>query len=75
MTWISVKERLPSGPGDILKVRRENDDEIKAYYHADRMAWLSFYTKHNLSHFQDHKTLKFLDDVTHWYEKPKDKNE
>jgi hypothetical protein len=72
MTWVSIKDRMPRGPGDILKVKRQNGDELKAYYHADRMDWLGYYTNRNLSYFQDHKTKEFLHDVTHWYEKEKD---
>src|SRR6267142_286123 len=66
MEWISTTDRLPEGPGSIVFVKRENGDEVKAYYHRDKMAWLSFYHKGDLSHFQDHSTMKFLFDVTHW---------
>jgi flagellin-specific chaperone FliS len=63
--WISVKDRLPESH-DIIKVKNENGDEIKAYFHADQMSWLYFYTKEKLSHFQCKNSLKFLHDVTHW---------
>lgn len=44
MEWIDVNEKMPKGKGDIVKVRRANGNEIKAYYHEDSMHWLSFYT-------------------------------
>ena len=65
MKWISVDERLPDDH-EVLKVRRKNGDEIKAYFHKDRATWVLFYCKGETSHFQDHKTLEFLFDVTHW---------
>ncbi len=65
--WISVKDEDKLPPcHDVLQVKRENGDEIKAYFHKDKMAWLGFYCKAPRSHFQDHKTMEFLFDVTHW---------
>jgi hypothetical protein len=67
MNWIGVKEKLPLDSW-ILRIKRANGDESKAYFHADKMVWLSYYTKDKLSHFQDCKSLEFLYDVTHWCE-------
>lgn len=66
MEWIDVNEKMPKGKGDIVKVRRANGNEIKAYYHEDSMHWLSFYTSAPLSKFQCYETRNFLHDVTHW---------
>ena len=66
MEWVNVKDELPSGAGDIVKVRRENGDELKAYYSKDKMAWLLRYYKGPTSHFQNHATREFLFDITHW---------
>ncbi len=65
--WISVEKSLPKW-SDIIKVRRVNGDEIKAYYHDDRMTWLCYYNV-KTSYFQDHKTKAWLHDVTHWLKK------
>ncbi len=62
--WININDSLPE-THDIVKVRRENGDEINAYYHADKMCWLNYYGK-KTSHFQSFKSLEFLFDVTHW---------
>ncbi len=64
--WINVETSLPKGAGDIVKVKRKNGDEIKAYYHRDSMIWLSYYCKEKTSQFQDYHTRRFLQDVTHW---------
>jgi len=64
--WIDVNDNLPNGPGDIVNVMLSTGDTKTAYYHRDCMAWLSYYTKERLSHFQCYKTHKFLHDVTHW---------
>jgi len=65
MDWISVEDRLPDWHC-IVYTKTKNEKEEKSYFHADRMAWLSFYSKDKLSHFQSCETLKFLHDVTHW---------
>ncbi len=69
--WIRIEDDLPDGPGDIVIAKRKNGQEVKCYYHRDSMLWLSFYYKGTLSKFQDYKTLKFLDDVTHWMPLPR----
>jgi len=63
--WIDVNEKLPLC-SNVVKAKTSDGDEIKCYFHKDRMGWLSNYTKANLTHFQCHKSLKFLDNVTHW---------
>jgi len=69
MKWISVEDKKP---GDyltyVVMVKRKSGEVTKAYYHADNMAWLSFYSKEKRNYFQDKSTLKWLDDVTHWVE-------
>jgi len=66
MEWSNINDKLPDY-SCVLKVKRKNGDECKAYFHKDKMAWLNFYYQGKLSHFQDHKTLEFLFDVTHFY--------
>jgi hypothetical protein len=67
MNWISVEKELPKGLGAIVKVKRESGEELKAYYHSDKMAWLAFYhKKHKCSYWQCFKTRKWLYDVTDW---------
>lgn len=65
MKWIKTEDRLPNFH-EVLKVRRENGNVVKAYFHKDKMEWLKFYCKGPLSHFQDHKSLEFLFDVIEW---------
>ncbi len=67
MTWIDVKEKLPDPyTQGIINVKRENGDIFKAYFHKDKMFWLTYYSNHKISHFQDFKTHGWLYDVTHW---------
>jgi len=66
--WVFCKERMPPQTG-IMWVRKENGEEVKAYFHADHMGDLAWYYPRGMSlYFQDHQTKKFLQDVTHWYE-------
>jgi hypothetical protein len=65
--WVDVNERLPDFHAT-LKARKENGEEVKCYFHQDRMAWLRFYTREKLSYFQDFETLEFLHNITHWKE-------
>lgn len=62
--WVDAEKQLPECH-DVLKVRRKNGDEVKAYYYSDGMAWVQFYGV-KTSRFQDRSTLSFLFDVTHW---------
>ncbi len=75
MEWISVKDKLPIGLGDIVKAKTQNGDELKAYFHKDKMITLASYCKnHELSHWQSREG-KWLYDVTYWMplrEHPKD---
>jgi hypothetical protein len=65
MEWIDVKDRLPS-TNDIVRVKRENGDKVKCYFHKDAMSWLMFYGV-KTSYFQErHGKRNFLFDVTHW---------
>ena len=63
--WVNVNDRLPDH-SDIVKVLRENGDEIKAYYHSDKMEWLHRYCQFERSYFQSQKNGEWLYDVTHW---------
>jgi hypothetical protein len=74
MEWISVKNKLPY-THCILRVRRENGEETKAYFHADKMGWAHNYYKFPWTHFQDKKTLEWLEDVTHWMSLPQQSKE
>ena len=66
MEWIKSLDRLPNDHC-IVQIRRENGEEILAYFHADKMAWLAFYYRgHQLTHWQCKKTLKWLYDVVAW---------
>jgi hypothetical protein len=62
--WTKVEDDLPNWHG-IVMTKRANGDQVKCYFHADKMIWLAFYGK-DTSHFQDYKTLQFLHDITHW---------
>ncbi len=65
--WIDVKEKLPDQyTQGIIKVKRENGDIVNSYFHKDQMLWLTYYSDHKISHFQQHDNLKWLYDVTHW---------
>lgn len=65
MKWISTQDAMPDGPGNIVKVKLENGNEKKCYYHRDKMIWLAYYNA-KTSHFQCYETLEFLHNVTHW---------
>lgn len=66
MKWISVDDRLPEGMGAHVWVKRSNGDVVKAYYYADKMAWLAWY-RVKLSYWWNGNDP--LHDVTHWEEK------
>lgn len=65
--WIALADSYPPHSG-IYQVKLSNENEIKAYYHSDKMNWLKFYGK-KTTHFQDYETNKFIDNVTHWMKK------
>lgn len=65
MNWTKIEYQLPAD-NDVVKVKLSNGDEVKAYFHKDKMQWLSFYYEGKLSHFQDCKTCKFLFNVVEW---------
>jgi hypothetical protein len=69
MNWISTKDRLPKF-SSVVRIKKSNGDEAKAYFHADAMAWVKFYGIKS-TYFQDHESKKFLDldEVTHWSSK------
>jgi len=64
--WINLKDKLPEGPGNIVIVKTEKGQEIKAYYHRDKAAWAHYYREFPWSHFQDFNNYNWLTDVTHW---------
>jgi len=66
MNWVSVEQKLPKFHS-IVMAKKQNNEEVKCYFHSDRMAWLNFYGQ-KTSYFQDFKTLEFLHDITHWKE-------
>lgn len=71
MTWISVEKRLPKGSG-VMNVKRESGEVTKVYFHKDQMYPLARYWKdHELSHWQEKSTLKWLYDVIEW-DRPED---
>ncbi len=64
--WISVNDKLPKGLGAIVNVKRENGQELKAYYHEDSACWLNFYGI-KTSKFENYeRDCEFLFDITHW---------
>jgi hypothetical protein len=63
--WINVKDSLPE-KDCILKVKRENLNECKAYFWKDQMMWLLRYFKYTPTYFQNEETNEFIYDVTHW---------
>jgi len=66
--WISIEERLPSIENGIFRVKLNNDDEIKSYFHKDQMFWQRLYTGKSGYWWNDEKPLY---NVTHWLEKIK----
>ncbi len=66
--WISVKENLPPC-SCILTVKRKNGDQIKAFFHSDKINWLYFYGV-KTDHFQD-MNGKWLHDVEYYKEPDK----
>jgi hypothetical protein len=65
--WIDLTDKYPPFSG-IYQVKLDNNFVIKAYYHDDAMNWLNLFGQ-KTNHFQDHETLKFIDNVTHWFKK------
>lgn len=63
--WVSVDDKLPKFHG-IVDVKRSDCTCRRAYFHADKMSWAHNYRKFPWSHWQDKKTLEWLEDVTHW---------
>lgn len=71
--WIKVSDakNLPNN-STILKVKRANGDEVKAYFHHDNLGRMALYHPPGKNlRWQDKKTLEFLQDVTHWMPLPK----
>jgi len=68
--WIKCSERMPCC-FNILKVKRENGQETRCYFHADRMAWLEFHGE-KTNYWQEFETLKFLFDVVEWFPNKKE---
>ncbi len=67
MEWISVNDDLPKGPGDIVIAKRENGDEMKVYFHKDKMFPLARYWKdHKLSYWQRFDNTQWIYGVMHW---------
>jgi endonuclease I len=68
MTWISVKDKLPTHHA-IVRIRKNNGDEAKAYFYMDKIQWIDFYGK-KTSYFWDYDTKLPIDgDITHWEDK------
>lgn len=68
--WIDVKEKHPNVQNGIFRVRKQNGNEVKAFYHDDHMAKFSFYGVRPCA-WWDYETSQPLGDVTHWLEKEK----
>lgn len=71
MDWIAIKEGydegLPKSLGCIVNVKRKSSEELKAYFHQDKMFPLARYWKnHQLSHWQRLDNRHWLYDVTNW---------
>lgn len=62
--WVSVEDKLPP-ESEIYRVRLQNGDEIRAYFHPDKMQWIAHYGK-KTSHWWSYIDEKRLDNVTHW---------
>lgn len=76
MEWIALREGyddgLPKSIGCIVKVRRKCGEELKVYFHRDKMFPLArFWKDHKLSHWQRFDNYEWLYDVTHWMPLPK----
>ncbi len=75
MEWTALKEgyddNIPKDKGCIVKVKRKCGEELKAYFHRDKMAGLAWYWKdHKLSYWQRYDNGHWLYDVTHWMPLP-----
>lgn len=70
--WVDVNDALPERKQGIYKVRRQNGNEVKAYYCEDtidklhRLSQVGQKYKTESSYWWDKETKKPLYDVTHW---------
>ncbi len=68
--WVNIQEGMPSKDYDIVKVKRADGTEERAYFHPDKMCWLNFY-RIKTAYFQG-IDLNWLHDATHWWGKTDD---
>jgi hypothetical protein len=68
--WITINERLPTYKNAVLKIRKTNGNEVKAFFCKDRMLWRERYGE-AIGHWWDYYQYNPLDDVTHWLETKK----
>lgn len=67
--WIETKDRIPTVFAGKYRVRKENGEELNAFFYQDRISWIAFYGK-KTSHWWDAKgNHERLDNITHWKEK------
>ena len=63
--WFNFPENKPRSDSDKVKVRLSDENEIYAYYYADKAQWIAKYG-YKPSYFWDSKTHEPLLNVTSW---------
>ena len=65
MDWVSVHDRLPTRTGTRVRVKSESGKETKAFFMADRAAWVGDYGI-KCSYWLETPSAELLQNITHW---------
>lgn len=65
MNWISVEDKLPENGNGKFFVKKENSEEISAFFMPDKIQWVAFYGR-KTSYWMTVDSGELIHNVKYW---------
>lgn len=66
MSWTNVQEKVPDIHSGTFEVKRQNGEQMKCFFYADKMMWIALYGQKPCHWWNAKGNHEPIHDVTEW---------